>query len=357
MKRVECVPNFSDGRDPHIIESLAQVAAAVEGVQVLHVDAGADAHRTVMTLIGDLEAVGEAAFRAISLAGQLIDMTRHKGVHPRLGATDVCPFVPLAGTAMADCVELARRVGARVGAELGIPVYLYGEAAAVPERRNLAELRRGEYEGLRERMAQSRFKPDFGPAQFNPRSGATAIGARDLLIAFNVSLNTTDRSVAQEIARDIREQKDGSGGLKGCRAIGWLMASYGSVQVSMNLVDFRVTPPHVALEEVRRQARDRGLEVTGSELIGMIPLEAMLAAGRYYLQEQGRSPNVPEEELVNVAIDSLGLSSVRPFDPRERILEYRLRQAGAPWDQWAAGLLTRPVPEDQLGSGEIVGKL
>lgn len=357
MKRVECVPNFSEGRDPQVIESLAQAAAGVAGVQVLHIDAGADVHRTVMTMVGDLEAVGEAAFRAISLAGELIDMTGHRGVHPRLGATDVCPFVPLAGATMADCVELARRVGERVGAELGIPVYLYGEAAAVPERRNLSELRRGEYEGLRERMAQSRFRPDFGPARFNPRAGATAIGARDLLIAFNANLNTTDRAVAQEIAQEIREQWKGPGGLKGCRAMGWLMASYGSAQVSMNLVDFRVTPPHVALEEVRRQAHRRGLKVTGSELVGMIPLEAMLAAGRYYLQEQGRSPVVPEEDLVIVAIDSLGLSSVRPFDPRDRILEYRLRQAGAPWDQWADGLLTRPVQDDQLGSGEIVGKL
>ena len=356
MKRVECVPNFSEGRDPQVIESLAQVAAAVDGVQVLHIDAGADAHRMVMTLVGELEAVGEAAFRAISLAGQLIDMTRHRGVHPRLGATDVCPFVPLAGAAMIDCVALAQRVGARVGAELGIPVYLYGEAAAVPERRNLAELRRGEYEGLRERMAQSRFRPDFGSDHFNPRSGATAIGARDLLIAFNVSLNTTDRAVAQEIAQDIREQRKGSGGLKGCRALGWLMASYGSAQVSMNLVDFRMTPPHVALEEVRRQARRRGFEITGSELIGMIPLEAMLAAGRYYLGQEHRSQDIPDEELVAVAVVSLGLSSVRPFDPGEQILEYRLQQAGPPWDQWAAGLLTRPVPEDLLGSGESVGQ-
>jgi len=305
----------------------------------------------------------------------LSDLRRHHGTHPRLGAADVCPFVPFfAGISLEGCVRLARRVGKRVGRELAIPVYLYG-AAAYSGRRSLADIRRGEYEGLPEKLAAPEWTPDFGPSEFNQGAGATAVGARDILIAFNVSLNTADKALANEIALAVREKgrvkrgadpadggADGQivrngegravrqpGTLKACRAMGWFMPAYGCAQVSLNLEDFRVTPPHAAFEEVSRQAHQRGLEVTGSELVGMIPLEAMLMAGRYYLEKEGRSlsglgvaatASHPAEELVKAAVSSMGLSTDRPFEPEERIIEYRLRQEGGCWAEWADQLMT-----------------
>jgi len=354
MQLVECVPNFSEGRDQRVIRSLADAVSRTDGVRLLNVDSSADANRTVVTFVGEPEAVGEAAYQAISRAAGLIDMRRHQGAHPRVGAADVCPFVPLAGVSMAACIKLARKVGNRIGEELQIPVYLYGAAAAGHERRSLADVRRGEYEGLSEKLADPAWRPDFGPAAFNPGAGATVIGARNILIAFNVCLNTADPGLAADIAASIREKgrirrdADGRivrdsmgealrqpGTLKACRARGWFMPAYGCVQVSMNLENFLVTPPHVAFEEVSRQARQRGLEVTGSELVGMLPLEAMLMAGRYHAEKEGHSPDSPDAELVEMAVRAMGLSAVRAFASEERIIEYRLRREGGRWAAWA----------------------
>ena len=357
MQLVECVPNFSEGRDQSVIQYVADAISSINGAQLLHVDSSTDANRTVVTFVGEPGSVGEAAFQAISRVVELIDMRRHQGVHPRLGAADVCPFVPLAGVSLEECVRLAKKVGERVGRELAIPVYLYGAAAGTGSR-SLAGIRRGEYEALPEKLATPEGRPDFGPSDFNPGAGATVIGAREILIAFNVNLNTTDETQAREIALAVRERgpvrrdaggqvvRDSEGQavrqpgtLKACRAIGWFMPEYGCAQVSMNLEDYRVTPPHTALEEVRHQARLRGLEVTGSELVGMIPLEAMLMAGRYYSEKEGRSPSGPAEELVATAVSLMGLSAIMHFEPEERIIEYRLRQEGGSWAEWAEQLM------------------
>jgi glutamate formiminotransferase/formiminotetrahydrofolate cyclodeaminase len=344
-KIVECVPNFSEGRDRRVIDAITAEISGTDGAVLLDVDPGADTNRTVVTFAGEPEAVLEAAFKAIRKAAELIDMSRHHGAHPRMGATDVCPFVPVSGVTMEDCVELARRLGQRVGDELGIPVYLYEAAATRPERRSLADIRKGEYEALPDKLKDPEWKPDFGPAEFNPRSGATVIGAREFLIAYNVNLNTRSRKLAHEIALNIRENgrlardaegkilRDAEGKalrkpgtLKAVRAVGWYIDEYGQAQVSMNLVNYKVTPPHVAFDEVVRQAEALGLRVTGSELVGLIPLEAMLMAGRHYLKKQGLWAGVPERELVHIAIKSLGLDDLGPFDPEEKIIEYRLKR-------------------------------
>ncbi len=344
-KIVECVPNFSEGRNKAVIEAIADEIRQTEGVMLLDVDPGAATNRTVVTFVGEPDAVVEAAFRAIKKAAELIDMRKHQGEHPRIGATDVCPFVPVSGVTMQDCVELAHRLGKRVGEELGIPVYLYEEAATRPERRNLADIRKGEYEGLPEKLKDPNWTPDYGPAEFNPKSGATVIGAREFLIAYNVNLNTRDRKLAQEIALNIREMgrakrdKDGKiirdqagnivrvpGKLKAVKAVGWYIDEYACAQVSMNLVNWKVTPPHVAFDEICKEAEKLGLRVTGSELVGLIPLQAMLAAGRYFLEKQGKSPGVPEAELIRVAVQSMGMSEFAPFDPKQKIIEYRIRE-------------------------------
>src|SRR5579875_3139465 len=346
MRLVECVPNFSEGRNQKVIEAIAEAISGVEGVELLDVDPGKATNRTVVTFVGEPEAALEAAFRAIARAGQLIDMRQHQGAHPRIGATDVCPFVPVSGVTMADCAELARRLGRRVGEELGIPVYLYAEAAASPDRRNLADVRKGEYEALAERM-KAGFKPDFGPGEFNALSGATVIGARQFLIAYNVNLNTRSQKLANEIALAIREAgraKRDEGGeivrdergnkvtvpgtLQACKAVGWYIEEYRRAQVSINLVDYRVTSVHTAFDEVCRQADALGLRVTGSELVGLIPLEPMLDAGRHYLTRQGRSTGVPNDELIDVAVQSLGLAELAPFDPQKKIIEYRVAGQG-----------------------------
>jgi len=344
MKIIECVPNFSEGRDQTVLDALAKAIASVEGAVLLDVDPGRETNRTVFTFVGAPEAVAEAAFQAASVAAGRIDMARHKGAHARMGAMDVCPFVPVSGGAtMEDCVTLARQVGKRLGDELGIPVYLYESAASRPERRNLADVRRGEYEGLEARLRDPDWAPDFGPAAFNARSGATAVGARNFLIAYNVNLNTRDRKLANDIALDIREAgrakrgPDGQilrdaageivrapGTLPATKAVGWFIPEFGRAQVSINLVDFEQTAPHQAFEEIRRQAARRGLRVTGSELVGLIPRAALLAAGHYYLRAQGRSAGLPEPLVVQLAIASLGLNDVKPFDPNLRVIEYRL---------------------------------
>jgi glutamate formiminotransferase/formiminotetrahydrofolate cyclodeaminase len=349
MKLVECVPNFSEGRDADKIAAIRREIEAVGGVKLLDVDPGASTNRTVVTFIGTPEAAKEAAFRAIAKAAQVIDMRAHKGAHSRIGATDVCPFVPVSGATMDDCVRLAEELGARVADELGIPVYLYEAAARKPERRNLAAIRAGEYEGLAEKLKDPRWAPDLGPAVFNAKSGATVIGAREFLIAYNFNLNTRDRKLAQEIALSLRESgrakrdKDGNivkdargntvkvpGRFKEVKAVGWYVEDYGTAQISINFTNYKVTPVHVVFDEARRLAGKLGLRVTGSELVGLIPKEALLMAGRYYLEKQNKCPGVPEEELVRVAVRSLGLSDVVPFDPAKKIIEYQFGEQAAP---------------------------
>jgi glutamate formiminotransferase/formiminotetrahydrofolate cyclodeaminase len=346
---IECVPNFSEGRDPEIIRQITSVVEGVEGAALLHVDPGKATNRTVVTIAGTPEAVCEAAFRAISKAAELIDMRLHTGEHPRMGATDVCPLVPISGITMEETAVFARKLAERVGKELGIPVYLYEAAQPDPAKKNLSVIRAGEYEGLAAKQADPAWKPDFGPTAFNPKSGATVIGARDFLVAYNVNLNTTSTRRANAIAFDVREAgrpaREGDpvtgkaivdaegrpvmipGTLKAVKAIGWYIAEYEVAQVSMNLVDINVTPLHVAFDEVVRAAEARGIRVTGSELVGLVPLQTMLDAGRYFLRKQQRSLGVSEQELIRTAILSLGLNELVPFVPEERIIEYRLRDA------------------------------
>jgi glutamate formiminotransferase/formiminotetrahydrofolate cyclodeaminase len=338
---IECVPNFSEGRDLEVIRKITARIESVEGATLLHVDPGKATHRTVVTFAGAPAAVVEAAFRAIATAAETIDMRRHRGEHPRMGATDVCPLVPISGISLEETAELARALGERVGRELGIPVYLYEASQPDPARKNLSVIRAGEYEGLPGKLADPAWKPDFGPAGFNPRTGATVIGARDFLVAFNVNLNTTSTRRANAVAFDVRESGRGEpphqvpGTLKAVKAIGWYIEEYGIAQVSMNLIDLRVTPLHVAFDETCRAAEARGLRVTGSELVGLIPLAAMLEAGKHYLKKQQRSLGVSEAELIRIAVRSLGLADLSPFNPAERIIEYRLR---APGDRALANL-------------------
>jgi glutamate formiminotransferase / formiminotetrahydrofolate cyclodeaminase len=344
MKIIECVPNFSEGRDMGIIKLITDVIESIDGVKLLDVDPGKDTNRTVVTFVGSPEAVSEAAYLSVKKASELIDMSKHHGAHPRMGATDVCPFVPVSGVTMEETVVIARNVAERIGNELGIPVYCYENAAFKPERRNLADCRSGEYEGLRKKLADPDWKPDFGPTGFNERSGATAVGARDFLVAFNVNLNTTSTRRANAIAYDVREKgrplREGDqitgklardnngdkvmipGSLKSVKAIGWYIAEYGIAQISMNLTNISVTPVHIAFDEVCRKAEARGVRVTGSELVGLIPLKALLDAGRYFLSKQQRSLGVSDTELIRIAIRSLGLNDIHQFKPEEKIIEY-----------------------------------
>jgi glutamate formiminotransferase / formiminotetrahydrofolate cyclodeaminase len=388
---VECVPNFSEGRNPSVIKEITDAIEAAADVRLLDVDPGEKTNRTVVTFIGSPEAVEEAAFQGVRRAAKVIDMAKHRGEHPRMGATDVLPFVPVAGLSMEDCVEMARRVGKRIGEELGIPVYLYEEAAARPERRNLARVRAGEYEGLQEKFQDPAWAPDFGPAAFNARSGATAVGAREFLIAYNINLNSTDRRYANEIAYVLRERGrwkrrgntepfyykgvvvdfpgDGTypcgpcdfvgasfeeleehyaqvhggdlrarfedleidpadprghvftdGRFKNVKAIGWVIDEYQRAQISMNLTDFRTSSPHEVLEAAREEARKRGIVITGSEIVGLVPYEAIREAGRFYRRRMMKSSGIPVPDLVETAIQSMGLRDVAPFEPEEKIL-------------------------------------
>ncbi len=372
MKLVECVPNISEGRQRAIYETVAR-AAAVPGVALLNVDPGVETNRTVITFVGGPEEVLAGAFALAVRAYELIDMSTHRGAHPRLGALDVVPFVPVAEVTMDDCVALARRLGERIGSELGVPVYLYEFAATAPHRRNLADIRAGEYEGLADRLRDAQWRPDFGPVEFVPRSGATVVGARKFLVAYNVNLNTTDRRLANRVALDVREKgrmrRDEHGEvmlddqgqplwdpgiLRSVKAVGWTIPEYGCAQVSMNLTDLDVTPLHVAFDTCDERARERGLRATGSELVGLVPKSALLAAGRHYLRRMGRSSGVPEASLIQAAIRTLGLSEVKPFDPAERIIENRLarkpRLAGMTLSEFADELSTdSPAP----GGGSV----
>jgi len=347
---IECVPNFSEGRDMAVIKQITDQIESVDGVKLLNVDPGKATNRTVVTFVGEPEAVCEAAFLAAKKAVELIDMRKHRGEHPRFGAVDVLPLVPIRGITMEETSELAKKLGRRIGEELGVSVYLYEKSATREERRNLANVRHGEYEGLKDKLQHPEWKPDFGPSEFNERSGAAAVGARDFLIAYNINLNTTSTRRANAIAFDIREKgrikrigdpltgeivRDANGEpvwepgtLKSVKAIGWYIEEYGIAQVSMNLTDIKQTPIHTAFEEAVEKAAARGIRVTGSELVGLIPLDAILEAGRHFLRKQQRSLGVSDEEIVKIAVKSLGLDDLRPFDPDEKIIEYAMRRGG-----------------------------
>lgn len=340
QKIIECVPNFSEGNDMTIIKQITDAIESVEGVRLLDVDPGKATNRTVVTFVGGPDEVVEAAFLAIQKAAELIDMRKHKGEHPRMGATDVCPFIPVANATMEDCIACAKKLGKRVGEELLIPVYLYESAASGPHRKNLAMVRAGEYEGIEQKLQLPEWLPDFGHAIFNPKSGNTIIGARDFLVAFNVNLNTTSVRRANSVAFDIRENgrvdpaggKDAegneiriAGSCKSVKAIGWYIAEYGIAQVSMNLTNITDTPVHKAFDECVKSAYNRGMRVTGSELVGLIPLQCLLDAGRYFLLKQNRSVGVSEEELIFTAVKSMGLDELKPFNAFEKIIEYKMK--------------------------------
>ena len=346
---MECVPNFSEGRDKNVIRQITDVIEECEGVKLLDVDPGEATNRTVVTFVGEPEAVVEAAFRAVRKAGELIDMRKHHGAHPRIGATDVLPIIPVSGITLEECAELARRLAKRIAEEINIPCYCYEAAAFKPERRNLAVCRKGEYEGIQERITDSDEAPDFGARPFDEdvaRTGCTVVGARDFLIAVNFNLNSTSTRRANAIAFDVREKgrpsregnpiigkvrKDADGNpilipgtLKATKAIGWYIEEYGIAQVSMNITDINVTPLHVAFEEVCRCAQNRGLRVTGTEIVGLTPKRTLIEAGKYFLQKQHRSAGIPEEDIIGMAIKSLGLDDLKPFRAEEKVIEFML---------------------------------
>ena len=344
---IECVPNFSEGMDMEVIGQITREIESVSGVRLLNVDPGKATNRTVVTFVGEPNEVVQAAFLAIKKAGELIDMSKHKGEHPRMGATDVCPLIPIANITMEETVKYAQMLAERVGNELNLPVYLYEEAQSNKSRSNLSVIRAGEYEGLSEKIVKPEWKPDFGPAAFDSKRGATVIGARDFLVAYNINLNTTSTRRANAVAFDIREagrtkKENGKvvtdekgnpivipGSLKCVKAIGWFIEEYGIAQISINLTNINVTPVHVAFDEACKKAGERGLRVTGSELVGLVPLKAMLDAGRYFLIKQQRSVGVSESELIKIAVKSMGLDELGPFNPQERIIEYMLADAGS----------------------------
>ncbi len=340
---VECVPNFSEGLDMGLIKQITDKIESVEGVKLLDVDPGKTTNRTVVTFVGEPEPVIEAAFLAIAKAKELIDMSKHKGEHPRMGATDVCPLVPIANISMEETVKYAHKLAKRVGEELDFPVYCYESAALKPERKNLAFIRSGEYEALSDKMLKPEWKPDFGPAKFDAKAGSTVIGARNFLVAFNVNLNTTSTRRANAIAFDVREagrvatdekgknllDEKGQtiripGTLKATKAIGWYIEEYGVAQISMNLTDILITPVHIAFDEVERASRERGIRVTGSELVGLVPKQSLIDAAKHYLTKQQRSCGLDEKELIKIAVKSLGLDELKPFIPQERVIEYLL---------------------------------
>src|SRR6266550_2156864 len=349
QRLIECVPNFSEGRDLDIIRQIIAAIESMEGVALLNVDPGASTNRTVVTLAGSPDAAVEGAFRGIQKAAELIDMRKHTGAHPRMGATDVCPFIPVSNVSWNEAIDCAKKLGKRVGEELKIPVYLYEKAASDPARSNLSIIRAGEYEGFFEKIKQPQWKPDFGPSAFNEKSGATVIGARDFLIAYNVNLNTKAVRRANSVAFDVREQgrfktEDGTpsgkkvldakgkpvripGMLKHVKAIGWFVKEYGIAQVSMNLTNIEETPLHIAFDACVESAIKRGLRVTGSEIVGMVPKKSLIDAGRYFLRKQQWSEGASDEELIDIAVKSMGLSELKPFDPKEKVIEFKIESA------------------------------
>lgn len=339
-KLIECVPNFSEGNDLNIIKQITDEIEKVEGAKLLNVDPGKATNRTVVTFVGTPDACVEACFNAIKKAGELIDMSKHTGEHPRMGATDVCPFIPIAGVSMDETAKYAQKLAERVGMELKIPVYLYEYAQKNPARKNLSVIREGEYEGFSKKIKLPEWKPDFGPAEYDTKRGATVIGARDFLVAYNVNLNTTSVRRANSVAFDVREagrkiknekgqEVHQPGFCKAVKGIGWYIAEYGIAQVSMNLTNINITPVHIAFDECVHSAHSRGMRVTGSELVGLIPLKSLTDAGKYFLRKQQRSEGVSEKDLIKIAVKSLGLNELTPFKPEERIIEYLLRDSSS----------------------------
>ena len=343
MKLIECVPNFSEGCDKKILDAISASICSVNNVTLLDVDPGAETNRTVFTFVGAPDAVIEAAYQAIKKAGELIDMTKHHGTHARMGATDVCPLIPVSGVTVEECIEYSKKLGKRVGDELGIPVYLYEYSASKPEWKNLANVRKGEYEALPAKMQDPAWKPDFGPQEFNAKSGATAIGVREFLIAYNINLNTRDKAKAHDIALDIREKgrsaRDEKGKLirdangkkvmkpgifKECKAVGWFIDEYDRAQISINLTNYKITPVHEVLEKVRELASAKGILVTGSELVGLTPKEALIQAGKYYLKKMGETAGISERKIMETAVKSMGLDDLSEFDLDKKVIEYAI---------------------------------
>ena len=343
MKIIECIPNFSEGRDLSLIKEITDEIESVSGVSLLDVDSGYDTNRTVVTIVGSPESIIYSAFLGIKKASELIDMHKHRGTHPRMGATDVCPFVPISNASMDDCVIYSNELAEQVAKKLNIPIFLYEYSALAKDRQNLAVIRKGEFEGMTEKIKMTKWKPDYGPVKPHKTAGVTAIGARNFLVAYNINLNTKDKNIATDIALDIREQgrnkrnKKGKfirdkqgipikipGTLKSCKAVGWYLEEYGIAQISMNLTNIDDTSPHKAFEEIRKQAGKRGIRVTGSELVGLIPLQSMINAGKYYLKKQKRSTGTPSKDIIHIAIKSMGLDDIFPFKPNEKIIEYRI---------------------------------
>jgi len=345
MRLIECVPNFSEGKDNTFINELKNIVNTSENVHFLDIDPGVDTNRTVLTFIGEPNAVINTAFKLIKYTSEKINMSYHKGEHPRMGATDVCPLIPLQNVTMSECVKFSKTLAKKVGNELGIPIFLYENSAKINERKNLSNIRKGEYEGMEEKLSDSRWKPDFGPKKFNHKFGVTAIGAREFLIAYNININTTDKKVATDIALDIREagrlkrDKNGKiirdkngiglkkpGKFKYCKAVGWYIDEYNQAQVSINLTNYKKTSIHKVFDEVRIQARKRGYRVTGSEIVGLLPKKALLDSGIYYLNKQKKSIGIPEIDIINIAIKSLGLTDISEFDSTKKIIEHTINQ-------------------------------
>ena len=354
MKLIECVPNFSEGKDLAKVKAITDAIESVDGITLLDVDPGADTNRTVVTFVGNPDAVSEAAYLGIKMAAEVIDMSKHKGAHPRMGATDVCPFIPISNVSNEECIDLSKEIGQRVGEELSIPVYLYEHSAQTPERKSLPDIREGEYEGLAEKLKDIKWKPDFGPAKFNIAAGATVMGMRDFLIAYNINLNTKDHRLATDIAFEIRESgrskrkpdpdslnlldgeiirnSDGSpvkvpGMFKEVKCVGWYIDTFKRAQISINFNNYKVSSIHDVYDAACKLADERGIRVTGSELVGLIPLEAILMAGRHYLAKQRRTVGVPEEDIIQAAVQSLGLNDVTPFIAEEKIIEYAVKES------------------------------
>lgn len=375
-KLVECVPNFSEGRDKSVIDAIAREISAVSGVTLLDVDPGADTNRTVFTFVGEPEPVLEAAVRSATVAAGLIDMAKHSGAHPRMGAMDVCPFVPVSGITMDECVLLAKEAGKRIALAVNAPVYLYEHAASKPEWKSLAELRSGEYEALPDKLKKPEWKPDFGPVAFNARWGATAVGAREFLIAYNVNLNTRDKKLANEVALSVREggraARDAAGNivkgpdgknvmvpgrLRNVRAIGWYIDTYRCAQVSINLTNYRETPLHVVYETVKEEAEKLGLYVTGSEVVGLLPLEPLTLAGRHFSAKMGKGEGAPESELLETAIRSMGLDSVAAFEPAKKVVEYAVKEASPLMDMTVSAFVDEVSSESPAPGGGSVAAL
>ena len=376
MKLIECVPNFSEGRNKDIINQITAEISSVSNVKLLDVDPGKDTNRTVVTFAGHPDDVIEAAFLAISKASELIDMSKHEGAHPRMGATDVCPLIPIKGVSVEECIEYSHVLAQKVGKKLKIPIFMYEKSASSKSRENLAKIRQGEYEGMSDKLQLKEWAPDYGPKKINVKAGVTAIGVREFLIAYNINLNTSDKKLASDIALDIREagrakrDKNGKiirdkngvmvkvpGSLKSVKAVGWFLEEYNVAQVSMNLIDYKTTSVHKVFEEVRIQAQKRGLRVTGSELVGLIPLDSLLDAGKYYLKQQNKSCGVSDSQLIHIAVKSMGLDEMYPFNNNEKIIDYMIDDSQKLVDQTISNFADEVASDSPAPGGGSISAL